>query len=60
MVIDGYNLDEYVELPLFDLLEVATDEQDFNKRKALFDLANHILENTFMDAVAKNEKSGWM
>jgi len=42
------------------LLEVATDEQDFNKRKVLFELANRILKDTFMEGVAKNESNGGM
>jgi len=28
-------------------------EQDFNKRKGLFELANRILKDTFMEGVAK-------
>ena len=60
MTIDGYNLSEYAEVPLFTLLELAANERDFRKRKALFDLSNQILENTYMEAVINNEKNGYV
>ena len=35
---DDFNLDEYEDISYFELLEIATKEQNIKKRKALFRL----------------------
>ena len=41
------NLDTYKDIPYFELLELAEKERDIEKRKALFELSNTILEREF-------------
>jgi len=46
---------EYENIPYFELVDIAGKEKDLEKRKALFELSNKILEREFMRAVKQNE-----
>ena len=46
---------EYENMPYFELVEIAGKEKDIEKRKALFELSNKILEREFMKIVKQNE-----
>ena len=47
-----FNLERYRGVPYFELLEIAEDEQDLEKRKALFELSNEILAERFAKYVS--------
>ena len=49
---EDFNLDDYQNKSHFELLEIATKEQDIKKRKALFELANKILEKGFENSIS--------
>ena len=46
---------DYENTPYFELVDIAGKEKDLEKRKALFELSNKILEREFMRAVKQNE-----
>ena len=45
------DLDDYENKSYFELLEIATKEQDIKKRKTLFEYANKVLKDDFADVV---------
>ena len=46
---------DYESVPYFALVDIAEQEKDIEKRKALFELSNKILEREFMKIVKQNE-----
>ena len=46
---------DYEGMSYFALVDIAGKEKDLEKRKALFELSNKILEREFMRAVKQNE-----
>jgi len=46
---------DYENMPYFELVDIAGKEKDLEKRKALFELSNKILEREFMRGVKQNE-----
>ncbi|MCL1856679.1 MAG: hypothetical protein FWF84_03430 [Kiritimatiellaeota bacterium] len=53
--IDTQQLDK--DIPYFTLVEMAEQEQDLEKRKALFEFSNTVLEREFMKCVKRNEQN---
>ena len=49
-------LEEYENIPYLELVEIAEKERDLEKRQALFELSNKILEREFMKLVWQNEQ----
>jgi len=51
---DDFNLDKYQNKSHFELLEIATKEQDIKKREALFEYANYRLKEKFSVIASEN------
>ena len=51
--------DDYKDVPYFELVEIAEKERDLEKRKALFELANKILERIFMKYATQSEQKSF-
>jgi len=52
---NDFSLDDYQNKSHFELLEIATKEQDIKKRKALFELARQVLKNDFADVGIRSD-----
>lgn len=50
------NSNDYKDIPYFELIEIAINEQDIEKRQALFEYSNVILETEYMSGVSENRK----
>jgi hypothetical protein len=53
------DLNQYENVSYLDLLEIASSEQDIEKREALFEYSNLVLETKFMKAVQENDEKGF-
>jgi len=53
------DLQSLKDIPYFDLLEIATNEQDIEKRQALFEYSNEVLAVGFMRRVNENQEKGY-
>lgn len=56
---EGFNLDDYKELPYFELLKVAIKEKDLEKIKKLIAEYDEVLKRDFPGIIAENPGPGY-